>query len=149
MAVHPAIARRFLEEPLNNGNMEAIDQIMPADAIVHALQFQTPLGADGASTPVTGRDLLKNSIRAQRSAVATLHVEIDQFLDAGHTITAFCTLSGVSQNGKSASWNLVSTMHFHDSKIAELWYMVDRLGMYQQFGVVPESRELIERLAVH
>ena len=146
MAMYPAIARRLLEDPINNGNLAAVDQIVPSDANVHIL-FHQPV-VDGGVDPSTlaGPELLKAGIALQPRLFPDLHVEIDQFLNFGHTLIAFCTLSGTARNDRRASWDLVCVMHFHDSKIVEVWMTFDRLGMYQQLGVVPASPELLEQV---
>jgi hypothetical protein len=144
MAVYPAIARRLLEQPINEGNLDAIDQIMPTDGTVHVL-FHRPeplRGLDPRSA--SGRDVFKSVVALQRQGIEGLHVEIDQFLDAGHTITALCTLSGTGPGGRSVSWNMVAIMHLHDSKVAEMWVMADMLDRYRQLGLVPESIGLPE-----
>lgn len=125
MAVYPGIARRLLEESLNRGNLEVVDQILTPDALVHLLLYQPERGT------VSGRAAFKDFVATQRRRVEALHLEIDQFLDAGHTVTALCTLQG-ERAGRRAAWHLVVILHLHDAKVAEAWIIADDLGLYRQ-----------------
>jgi ketosteroid isomerase-like protein len=135
-----AIIRRLLEEAVNKGNLEAVDQILAPDATVHPIfdHPSLPSDADGHS----GRADLKSIVRAQREAFPEVHVEVDEMFHGGGSIIVFTTTEGTTGQGRHASWRSIVIIHFHGAKIADLWFLSDQLGMARQLGLVPDSPEL-------
>jgi ketosteroid isomerase-like protein len=75
------------------------------------------------------------------------HTTIDQMIAAGDKVVTVTTTTG-TRNGKQVSYNSISITRFADGKMVEGWLLWDRLGLYQQFGVIAESPELMKQAAL-
>ena len=70
---------------------------------------------------------------------------IDRMISAGEdTVVLVWTLTG-TRSGKQIIRTGMEIDRFEDGKIVEIWFLWDRLGLYQQLGVVPATPELIKQ----
>jgi predicted ester cyclase len=133
----------FIEEVMNKGNVDIIDEIASPNLIVHFLPPGTPPG--GAS--------LKRHVASLRTAFPDLTITVEDLIAAGNKIVARCTMSGTQRGpflnhlktlmpptGKRFSAQGIDIWLFDgNGKWVELWSTLDRLGMLQQLGAIPAA----------
>jgi ketosteroid isomerase-like protein len=87
----------------------------------------------------------KQAAARQRELFDHRHTTIDEMIDAGDHVVTMATVHAKHRSGKELSWKLVRIDHITNGKIAETHTMWDRLGFWQQLGMVPKTSELVER----
>jgi steroid delta-isomerase-like uncharacterized protein len=125
-------ASRFLEEVINRGNFEVVDEVSASTVVDHA----TPPGA------APGPEGLKQWLRMFRTAFPDLHYTIEDSIAEGDKVVQRVRAKGTMQgdfigmpaSGKSATWEEIHITRFENGKAAEHWAVVDQLGMMQQLG---------------
>ena len=132
------IVQRLTDE-LNRGNLDAIDEIYAEDFVVHPLFYRPvpPPGSENASD----RERVKAIMRMSRELAAP-HVTIEKIIEAGEYVTVITSAEGTTKDGKPLTGHGINVYRIADGKIAESWVLVDRLGTFQQLGIVPETAEL-------
>ena len=73
---------------------------------------------------------------------------IDQMFDVGgDMVLTMLTSTAMHKSGKKVTVQAISLDRIADGKIAESWYLEDRLGYWQQLGIIPATSELMKKLA--
>jgi steroid delta-isomerase-like uncharacterized protein len=131
-----AISRKVYDA-FNGGDLNALDEVIGADAIDHDPQnpFRDTHGPEGA----------KQAIAMYRAAFPDLNVKIDAQIAEGDFVVTRWTSTGTHEGdlpGLPASHSKVSVTgiaidRFENGKIVEGWNNWDTLGMMQQLGAVP------------
>jgi ketosteroid isomerase-like protein len=136
------VVRRWIEEVENKRNVAVIDELMAPNYVFHFLWHQpyTPKIFEGKSE-VEG---VKAYFAKPDPDYENLHTTIDKMISAGDTVVTAWTTTG-TRNGKQISWTSVIISRFADGKFVEDWGLWDRLGVYQQLGVVPATPELMKQ----
>ncbi len=132
------IIRRLIDE-INRGNLDVVDEIYAEDFVAHPL-FYRPISPPGAEH-VSDRERMKAIMQVSQD-FASSHATIDKIIDAGEYVTAVTSLRGTTKDGKALTGQGITVSRIADGKIAESWISVDRLGTFQQIGVVPETIDL-------
>jgi steroid delta-isomerase-like uncharacterized protein len=130
-----AIARRYIEEVWNKGNLALIDELFAPDHINHSPNAGQMAGPEG----------LKQLIATFRKASPDLHFTIDDMLAEGDRVVTRWTargthqgeLMGVPPTGKRITVTAIVIDRIVDGKFVEHWAGRDDLGMYQQLGLIP------------
>lgn len=130
-----AIARRYIEEVWNNGNLALIDELFTPDYINHSPNAGQMAGPEG----------LKQLITSFRQAAPDLHFTIDDLVAEGDRVVTRWTargthqgyLMGVPPTGRQISVEAIVIDRFVGGRIVEHWGVRDDLGMYQQLGLIP------------
>ena len=134
-AENKALARRWLEEGFNEGNLNVADEIFADDYINHdALPGQGP-GPEGT----------KHNVSMLRSAFPDLHCAVEYQVAEGDKVVTRFSLSGTHQGellGIPPTSNRVSVtgilvFRIAEGKAVEGWLNWDMLGLMRQLGVVP------------
>jgi steroid delta-isomerase-like uncharacterized protein len=128
-----AIAKRFIEEMVNQGNLDLADELYTDE-----FSFHHPF----APEPAKGPDGMKQMVGAFRTAFSDLHLEIDDLVAEGDKVALRLTTSGTNDGelmgalatGKRATWSLVHWMTIRDGKIVEDRAVADRMGLMEQLG---------------
>jgi steroid delta-isomerase-like uncharacterized protein len=128
----------------SEGDVDAVDELYAADFVGHH-----PGGADWI-----GRDAVKVIVRAIRAAFPDFHESVDDVIVAGdRVVTRFTasgthlgTLSGIEATGRRIAITEMGIFRVANGRIVEKWGLMDRLGMFQQLGVVPSVWPLLDRL---
>lgn len=138
-----ALVQRFVEEVWNQANVALIDELVAPDFVEHPLwPNPVPLGPDDASA----REQIRHDLAAFRGGMPDLALTIDQLLDSADKVTAIITHRGTpAQSGSAVTWSEICIYRIADGKIVEQWGLWDRLGFWQQVGIVPPTRELMAR----
>ena len=131
-----AIARRFLEEAFNGGDLGVVDELVAPAFVGHDAALADPTrGIEGAKASITG----------YRDAFPDLRLTIDQQVAEGEYVTTRWTargthqgdLMGMAATGKQATVTGITIDRIVDGRFTESWTNWDTLGLMQQLGVVP------------
>jgi steroid delta-isomerase-like uncharacterized protein len=129
------IVRQFIEDVLNNGNIEETGTYFHEDVVE-----QVPLPGQGP-----GIDGLKDVLRGFRAAFPDMHWTVEEQIQEGEKVVTRFVWSGthraeffgVPATGRRVSvWGMV-TDHFVDGKIKDTRIIMDALGLMAQMGVFP------------
>jgi predicted ester cyclase len=130
--MYPEALLRGLFAAGDAGDLEAFNLYLHDDVIVHA--------PAGLST--VGLENERESWRKARSAIPDLHHEILDVLSSPTLVAARATVSGtmrgsyggLSAKGRKFRVDQAVFAHVRDSKIAELWEIVDTAVLRDQLG---------------
>ena len=145
------LVRRFVEEVWSQGKLEVLDDIYAPTYRSHA-RWPNPIrivSDDAAPEESTTADF-KKSIAAVRAAFSDMQVTLDDVMAEGDRVMFRATtrgthsgeMHGVAPTGKQMWWTNFGVARVESGKIVEEWYLWDRLGFFQQLGLVPETRAL-------
>jgi len=135
-----AIVRRFVEEVLNRGNLDAADELLAPDYIDHSV----PPGR------YAGREGLKRSVAKQRASSSDLHISIKEQLSDGDKVVTRLIGSGthdqerfmgLAPTGERMTMKHIFISRVVEGKIVEEWSASDISSLWQQ----RLQRERIER----
>ena len=130
-----AVVRRFLDEVVDGGNLEAIDQLWAEDLAWHG----------GSLGDLYGLAALKAHMVASASGAFTgMHLTVNEIVAAGNKVVVRFTNSGTQTGpfmgtpptGKHAEWLGIGIYTVTGGKISEGWFGEDILGMLLQLGIV-------------
>ena len=138
-----AIVRRWFDEVLSRGDMDALDSICaechPQFAVVRGVMEPAPLGMSG----------LKNLITSLRSAFPDLQATVEDQIAEGDKVVTRVTIRGTQEGeifgmpatGKSFTIPGVSIWEVRGNLLIQEWVSWDALGMMQQLGAIPVPQE--------
>jgi steroid delta-isomerase-like uncharacterized protein len=134
-----ALLRRFAEEALNRGNLDAIDEFMPPEFVEHE-----PLPVPG-----TGREAVKQFFAQMRSGLPDLQMTIEDLIAEGDRVVARFAVQGTHQGhflgipptGKRAGFTGIDIVRIAGGRIVEHWGNTDTLGFLQQLGAIPAPEQ--------
>ena len=130
-----AIARRFVEEVQNKGNISAVDEFLADGFVNHSVPPGLPPDREG----------VKQLFTMFRNAFPDFHAVIhDQVAEGDEVVTRKTfygthkgELLGIPATGKEVTIDLIEILRVSDDgKITDHWNVVDQLGMMQQLGVI-------------
>ena len=127
------IIRRFVEEVINQGNYEVIQELLHPDYV-----YRSP------DQELRGAEALEALFTAYRSGLPDMHASIDDLIVAGNKVVIAITLSGthtgellgIPATEKSIRVHGMVQSRLEAGKIVEEWEILDMLGMFQQLGIV-------------
>ena len=132
-----AMSRRFYEELFNRGNLDAAEELVTADFVIHDPNMpEEPRGPEG----------LKGFVALYRDAFPDVAFAIEDQVAEGEKVgtrwvargTHQGELMGIAPTGNSIEVRAFTLQRFSGGKIAEDWAHYDALGMMRQLGVVPD-----------
>lgn len=127
------IARRIIEEIVDEGNLDAVDELYTEDAVEH-----TPVG------DFSGRGEIKESFETSLEAFPDYTMTVEDVIAEGDTVAARLTVRGthdgefwgIEPTGEEVEYQTTAFLRLEDGKVAEWWVHPDRLGLMRQLGVV-------------
>jgi steroid delta-isomerase-like uncharacterized protein len=136
MIDNKAIARRFLEEGFNTGDLAAADEFIAANFSNHD---------PGTPSLPPGPAGYKQLIGLYRTAYPDLHMTADDLMAEGDKVVVRWTARGTNTGklgdmpptGKQATVTGISILAIAGGKVTDQWANWDTLGMLQQLGVIP------------
>jgi steroid delta-isomerase-like uncharacterized protein len=139
-----ALNRRFVEEVINQGNTDAIDELIDPGVVDHAAPPGFPTGREGA----------KQFAAMMRSAFPDLHLTIEDMISEGDKVVMRSTWSGTHEGefmgipatGRRVTVSAIDISRVADGKMVEHWEQSDALGLMQQLGVVPPPEQTSGRV---
>lgn len=143
-----AIVSRFYEELWNRRDLSVADEIIAPDCVTH--QLQSGVAASGASR---GPEEVKHHIREWLDGFPDLRFDVERMIAEGDVVVSQSVMSGthtgdwlgIAPTGKKVSVRLMVTQRIAGGKVTEDWVLVEALGLFQQLGLVPETREILAR----
>ena len=133
MEQYKTIIRRFIDETLNKGNIEAADKFVATDVIE-----QVPFPGQGP-----GIEGLKDVLSGMRAAFPDLHWTVHEQIAEGDKVVSRFEWTGthrgpflgVEPTGRPVqAWGVVID-RLQDGKIKETRILMDALGLMAQLGV--------------
>ncbi|MDQ6748736.1 MAG: ester cyclase [Candidatus Dormibacteraeota bacterium] len=130
-----AVARRYYEEVLTGGNVDALDHLAAEDYIEH-----DPFPGQG-----NGRADLKARVGYLLSAFSPLSFNIEDVIAEGDKVvvrwknagTHSGNFMGIPATSKQFSVAGVDIHVVRDGRLAEHWHVVDQFSQMQQLGLLP------------
>jgi steroid delta-isomerase-like uncharacterized protein len=143
---HKALVRRYLEDVWSKGNTDVADEVLAPNYTLRVLQGSTGHLDRVASGPQS----LKQSVAMYHRAFPDLQITPEVTIAEGDRVVvawiAQATHSGefrgIPPTGKDLHYAGFTMYRIVDGKIAEELYLGDRLGLWQQLGLVPDSHKL-------
>ena len=137
-----AIIRMLCDQVWNNGKVAVVDEYFAQDVVDH-----DTVTLPGESTHDAGREGMKNSAQAYRTAFPDLHFTVeDQIGEADCVVTHWTargTLSGplgrFPATGKRAVIKGVFIDRLAGGRIVEEWSYFDMLSLLGQVGLIPSA----------
>ena len=136
-----ALARRLYEEVFGRGNLAAADEILAEDSVSHG----------PGAPPAVGSAGIKAQAVLLRTALPDLKATLNDQLAEGDRVASRWTGSGthtgalalpsgpLEPTGRAVSFDEIRIDRFADGRIVESWFIPDRLTLWQQWGLIPES----------
>jgi steroid delta-isomerase-like uncharacterized protein len=129
---HKALVQQFVEEFWNRGELDAANELMTRDAVIHEPVAGTPENLKAVATMI-------------RAAFPDWHSTVEEILVDGDRVVERWTgrgthrgeFQGISPTGKSVAVPGVVFYRIVDGKIAEFRGQFDRMSLMQQLGVIP------------
>lgn len=130
-----AVLARFIDEVINQGNLDAADEIVAENFVE----------LDPLPGQRQGREGLKEVIGMMRAAFPDIHWVADETIASGDKVVTRFTWTGthrapflgIPATGKRVSVKGVVIDRLSGGKMADSRILMDSLGMMQQLGVIP------------
>jgi steroid delta-isomerase-like uncharacterized protein len=128
------LARRFVEEVLNHGNIDLIDELLHEDFVEHE---EMPPGVP------PGREASKAMIPMLRNAFPDLHATVEDMIREGTKVVIRTRMRGTHRGefmGMPATGNLIDVqaidiMEFRGERCSAHWGITDSTAMMMQLGM--------------
>ena len=128
-AKNKATVRRIIEEIINEGRLEMVDELIAEEYVDHA---GGPHGCDG----------YRQSVAVVRAAFPDLQMTIEDLVAEGDKVVARLSIKathggvfmGIEPTGKPVSFCGVGIMRIIDGKMVERWNHSDILTLLKQLG---------------
>ena len=132
-----ALVLRHHDEIWSKGNLEAVDEIYAPAFIGHHPGTPDWIGPKSVKLAVSRT---REAFPDFREIVEDIVIEGDKvvtrFTASG---THLGELRGLSPTGKQVTMAEIGIFRIADGKIVEKWGQLDRLGMFQQLGIIPAA----------
>lgn len=137
MAIRREIVLRFYEEVFNQARVEAAEELVSRDAVMH--------GAGISERDARGPVELMEQVAVLREAFPDLHVEVHEVVCQRDRAALRCTASGthlgealgIPPTGRRAVIGGLSFCRYRDGQLVESWNHFDLLSLYRQLGLLP------------
>jgi steroid delta-isomerase-like uncharacterized protein len=128
------VARRFYDEVLNEGKIDALDDMVAADYEEHDMLPGQRTGRDGVKDRV---NILRGAFRPVftiEDVIAEDDRVMVRWTNAGSHVGEFM---GIPPTNKDVAISGIDVYRVQNGKLTEHWHEVDQLSMLQQLGLVP------------
>ena len=136
------LVRRWVDECVNSQNAAGVDEFLAPGYVVHPLHYHPyiPAALQGGSWA----QRIKRDVGKDPMDLEDRHTTVDQTIACGDRVVLVATTSG-TRRGTRVTYTGISILRCADGRIVEGSGLWDRLGIYQQIGVVPETPELMKQ----
>ena len=142
-AERAAFVTTWFDEIWNKGRLDAIDELLAEDGIVH--------GLGEAGGEVSGPAAFRPFVERLRGAFPDIEVKVEQVVDDGDLIAArwVATMThtgdhlGTPASGKRVIVTGMSMTRLRDGKLVEGWNNWDMLSLMQQVDAIQPAAQLL------
>lgn len=135
MADHAAVARRFYDEVMSKGDLDALDEIIHDDFVEHE---NVPPGMP------TDKNAPRAFVSMFRTSFPDFTATIEDMIQQGDKLVVRSRMSGTHQgefmgvppSGKSFDITAIDIVEFRDGKCVAHWGVTDTAAMMEQLGMV-------------
>lgn len=135
MAGNAEGARRLWEEIFPAMDLEAVAEIVSADAVDHTARPGEPHGVEG----------VRNTMRFLDAAFSNQRFEIHRTIEEGDTVAIHFTHSGqhtgpimgIEPTAREFAYQHIHILRFEEGRMVEHWGIHDHLDFMQQLGALP------------
>jgi len=128
------IARRMIEEVFQQGDEDAIEELVAEDFVPH-----------NWASSARGRDAVKQAIGRAKAGLSDPKLTVDDVIAEDDKVAVRVSSSatqsgpfmGLPPSGKSYDIEEIHIFRIEDGKVAEHWHQGDWLGMMRQLGALP------------
>ncbi len=132
------LVQRYYDEVLNEGNIEALEELAAPD-----YQENDPLPGQG-----TGLAGLRDRVAMLRSGLAP-RFSIEDVVAEGDKVVVRWTnagthvgeFAGVPPTGKTFTIAGIDIHRVEEGRLAEHWHVIDQLSLLQQLGLIPSGED--------
>lgn len=132
-----AVIHRLIDEVVNGGNLEAIDDLLAPDFVNHNPLPGIPPDREG----------FKQAFRSLHAAFPDLHTINSDLVAEGDRVVALRGFEGthrgpfmgVPGTGKHVVLDGITVFRVVDGRVTERWSVLDMLGVMRQLGLLPEQ----------
>ena len=129
------LVKRFINEVINGGNIDLIDQLWSKNLVWHG-------GSMGEMKGVANYKAMAKA--AIGGAFTNMHLQILDIISANDKVVVYFQNSGINEgsfmghpaSGKKAAWNGMGIYRIANGQIAEAWFSEDLLQMFTQLGII-------------
>jgi steroid delta-isomerase-like uncharacterized protein len=129
------VYRRFVEEVINDGNIDIVPELFSKDYIDHTRPPGAPEGLDG----------VRMIPKMFRGAFPDLHFTLADMVSEGDIVATRVTghgtndgsFLGMPPTNREATWASMGFFRVRDGKISEHWGVPDLLTLMTHLGVIP------------
>ena len=147
MTEREALARRFFEDGFNEGRVDALDEVMSDDLVLHDPQL--PPEQRGTAGP-------RAVVETYRGAFPDLHMTIEDVIEQRDRVVIRWTgrgkhtgeLNGLAPTDRTVEVTGITIQRIAGGRVAEAWSNWDTLGLLQQIGASPAPGSLVEKVSV-
>ena len=122
-----AFVRRWFDEVWNQGREEAVDEMLAEHAVGHGV----------GDTPIRGPADFRPYLRAFRSAVRDLHVDVEDVISEGDRVAVRCSGRLTFADGRTVNLDGGGFIRLENGKIVEAWNQWNYLDMLTDMGDLP------------
>ena len=131
-----AVVRRYFEEFLTGGNLDAGDTLLTPDIAIHPAP---------SPTTVRGIEELKQAMRELRRTFPDMNFVVEDEISEGDRVVSRFTFrathrseyQGIPPTGRQVEVQGINLFYLTGGRIQEIWAELDHLGMLHQLGVIP------------
>ena len=128
--------RRFVEEYQTRADEDAFAEIMAPDVVDHSRPPGIAEGAEGVRQQFDGfRAAFPDFAATILRQVAQGDLVVTHKVFRG---THRGELMGIAPTGRDVTIEVIDIVRLEDGRIVEHWNVVDRLGLLQQLGALPQ-----------
>ncbi len=129
-----ALYQRFVDEAVNTGNFDLLDEMLSPDYLDHSTPPGVPPGIAG----------VKAVFAMFRTAFPDVKFTVEQMLFEDDFLATRVSgqgtqngpFMGAPASGKHATWSSLGIFRVTDGKLAEHWGVPDLLGLLTQIGMI-------------
>jgi len=147
------LARELFEEVYNTGNLDRLAEFFSPEIKMNAYWYSPtdPPSTDGQpqqddQPEVSVFEQMKQGITWWKQNYQETRDEIDQIIEADDQVVVLETIKIKYLDGTPADIKSIHIFRFENGKIIEDTWLWDRLGNWQQIGIVPPTSQLDAQL---
>jgi len=125
-ARNKATMHRFIDEIYHKGNMDALNEVLAENCVLHINEKTASL------------EMAKRQTRMINGMYRDIKVTIDDIIAEGDLVAMRLTFTGIfRRNGNEMTLPSITFCRFKDEKVIEIWRAFDNAYVFRQMGIDP------------